>query len=412
MRLTLTVSALALATAVASPAAAQTATAAAATEAPAMCPSELGKKAREALAGYNDAVTAGDAAKTASARAAAEAAVKTDAERCVLTQINLNVAVKASDNAGIAAAIDALAANPTSTKSQVAPMLLNSAKIKFNQKDYAGASAMLDRVVAANPTAGEAYILLAESRFKTGRQAEAPALALKAIAAEKAAGRKAPEAWYKHAVAMAFDTKNPQSVDLAREWVMAYPTSTNWRDALRILAMDSKLPENDLIDVYRLQMATKAMAGTADYARFANLSSKLGYPGETEAVIKAGIAANALSASNSEVSSMLKVATGKVGADKAGLAAATAKAIASGNAKSAMAQGDANYGYGNYAEAAKVYRAVAGMSGADVATANLRLGMALAMSGDKAGAETALKAVTGPKASLAQFWLAYANSRA
>ena len=55
---------------------------------------------------------------------------------------------------------------------------------------------------------------------------------------------------------------------------------------------------------------------------------------------------------------------------------------------------------------------VAGMSGADVATANLRLGMALAMSGDKAGAETALKAVTGPKASLAQFWLAYANSRA
>jgi tetratricopeptide (TPR) repeat protein len=253
---------------------------------------------------------------------------------------------------------------------------------------------------------------LAESRLKTGRQAEAPALALKALAAEKAAGRKAPEAWYKHAVAMAYDSKNPQSVELAREWISAYPSATNWRDALRILASESKLPENDLIDVYRLQLATKALAGTADYARFANLSSKLGYPGETEAVIKAGIAAGALNASNSEVASMLKVATGKVGADKAGLAAATAKALSSGNAKLAMAQGDANYGYGNYAKAAEVYRAVAGMSGADVATANLRLGMALAMAGDKAGAEAALKAVTGPKTALAQYWLAYAASRA
>lgn len=408
MRLTLTVSALALAAVMASPAAAQTA----ATEAPAMCPSDLTKKAREALAGYNDAVNAGDAAKTAAGRAAAEAEVKTDADRCVLAQINLNVAVKSGDQAAIATAINALAANPAVTASQVAPMMLNAAKIKFNQKDYAGASAMLDRVVAADPTSGEAYILLAESRFKTGRQAEAPGMALKAIAAEKAAGRTAPEAWYKHAVAMAFDTKNPQSVELAREWVTAYPTSTNWRDALRILSLDSKLPENDLIDIYRLQMATKAMAGTADYARFANLSSKLGYPGETEAVIKAGIAAGALSASNSEVSSMLKVATGKVGADKAALASATAKALSAGNAKTAMAQGDANYGYGNYAKAAEVYRAVAGMSGADVATANLRLGMALAMSGDKAGATTALKAVTGPKTALASYWLAYVNSRA
>ena len=410
MRLTLTVSALALAAAVANPAAAQTA--AAAPEAPAMCPGELTKKAREALAGYNDAVNAGDAAKTAAAKAEAEAAAKSDADRCVLGQINLNVAVKSGNNASIATAIEALAANPTSDKSQVAPLLLNAAKIKFNSKDYAGASAILDKVVAASPTSGEAYILMAESRFKTGRQAEAPAMALKAIAAEKAAGRKAPEAWYKHGVAMAFDTKNPQAVDLAREWVAAYPTSQNWRDALRILAMDSKLPENDLIDIYRLQMAAKAMAGTADYARFANLSSRLGYPGETEAVINAGISANALSKTNAEVATMLKTATGKVAADKASLTSATAKALASGNAKSAMNYGDANYGYGNYTKAAEVYRAVAGMSGADVTTANLRLGMSLAMAGDKAGADAALKAVTGPKAAIAQFWMAYNASRA
>lgn len=411
MRTTLTATAIALALGLSTQATAQSAKASAKAEAAGMCPADLGKKARESLVAFNDAVNAGDAAKTAAAQAAAQAAAKTDAERCVLGQISLNAAVKGGNNAAIAAQIEALAGNPAANQRELAPLLLNVAKLKFNAKDYAGASAMLDRAMASGVASGDAYILLAETRFKTGRQAEAPALAMKAIQAEKAAGRTVPEAWYKHGVAMAFDSKNPMAPALAREWVSAYPTAQNWRDALRILTFGSTLPENDLIDVYRLQMATKGMAGTADYARYANLASKLGLPGETEAVIRAGIAANVLQSSNSEVATMLKTATGKVGADKASLAANTAKALAGGNVKTALAYGDANYGYGNYAKAAEVYRAVAGMAGADVATANLRLGMALGMSGDKAGATTALNAVTGTKAELAKFWLAYLAQR-
>ena len=39
--------------------------------------------------------------------------------------------------------------------------------------------------------------------------------------------------------------------------------------------------------------------------------------------------------------------------------------------------------------------------------ANLHLGMALARSGDKAGATAALNAVTGPRADIAKYWLLY-----
>ena len=44
--------------------------------------------------------------------------------------------------------------------------------------------------------------------------------------------------------------------------------------------------------------------------------------------------------------------------------------------------------------------------------ANLHIGMALARAGDKAGATAALNAVTGPRAEIAKFWLAYLNQKA
>jgi len=58
-----------------------------------------------------------------------------------------------------------------------------------------------------------------------------------------------------------------------------------------------------------------------------------------------------------------------------------------------------------------LYKAVAAKGGAAANEANLRLGMALARSGDKAGAATALNAVTGSQAGIAKFWLIWLNSQ-
>jgi hypothetical protein len=71
--------------------------------------------------------------------------------------------------------------------------------------------------------------------------------------------------------------------------------------------------------------------------------------------------------------------------------------------------GDRYYGMGNYAKAIELYRMAMGKPGVDPAIANLHLGMALARSGDKAGATTALNAVTGPRADVAKYWLIYIN---
>ena len=77
-----------------------------------------------------------------------------------------------------------------------------------------------------------------------------------------------------------------------------------------------------------------------------------------------------------------------------------------------MGTADAYLGYGDYAKAATLYRAALGKSGVDSNLANLRLGIALGRSGDKAGATTALNAVSGPRAGIAKLWLTWLSTRA
>ena len=100
---------------------------------------------------------------------------------------------------------------------------------------------------------------------------------------------------------------------------------------------------------------------------------------------------------------------GKPKANAADLAAAT-KTAQSGMAL--LRIGDRYYAMGDYAKAVELYRMSMGKPGVDKDVANLHIGMALARSGDKAGATAALNAVTGARADVAKFWLAYVNQKA
>ena len=89
------------------------------------------------------------------------------------------------------------------------------------------------------------------------------------------------------------------------------------------------------------------------------------------------------------------------------MAAAATAAKAAPDAKKAMVTAEAYYGYGDYAQAADLYRAALTKSGVDKDLANLRLGMALTQAGDKAGATNALNAAGGAQAQVAKLWLTY-----
>ena len=146
--------------------------------------------------------------------------------------------------------------------------------------------------------------------------------------------------------------------------------------------------------------------------RYAYAALTKGYPGEAKAVLEEGIAAKAVDPNKSPFKEMIQQANAKSAGEAAGLDSAAAKGVGASTAKAALAAGDLLYGYGQYAKAAELYRAALTKSGADASLVNLHLGMALARSGDKAGATTALNAVTGARAEIAKYWLTYLSTAA
>src|SRR3546814_16836786 len=136
------------------------------------------------------------------------------------------------------------------------------------------------------------------------------------MAAAEAAGQAVPEGLYKQALALAYEARSPQSLELSRELVEAYPTAENWRDALMIFR-DLRNPTGDAnLDLMRLMRATKSLNGERDYYELAEAANSKGLPGEAKAVLDAGIAATAVNATKPAFKELLDSASRKVDQDR------------------------------------------------------------------------------------------------
>ena len=98
------------------------AAAAAAPAAPALCTMKLGAGARKALVAY---------------QAAAD-------ERCVLGQLMLKAAGESNDATAAGAAVDLMVQSGAANAIALAPIASSVGKMRYNAKDYAGASTAFD----------------------------------------------------------------------------------------------------------------------------------------------------------------------------------------------------------------------------------------------------------------------------
>jgi len=372
---------------------------------------DLSSGGRKAIAALQKAVNAKDTASIPAALAAANAAAKTKDDKYVIGQLQLKAALDAKDSPGITAALEAMLASGGATSDETVPLHFNLGKQYYTAKQYDRAASEFESTVAVDPNHSEAILLLAETRRSQGRIPDAVGLLQKAIATRSTGGQKAPEDWYRHAVQLAYDAKLPSAIPISRDWITAYPAPANWNAALRIYQRTSGLDSDTLIDLMRLMRATGGLAGESDYFNYANTALQKGYPGEAQAVLEEGFAAKKIDRSKQMFRDILSVANGKIPADRASLPGLEKTALASVAARQAMVTGDVYLGYGDYAKAAALYRAALTKSGVDANVANLRLGIALARSGDNAGAAVALRAVTGPRADIAKYWLLYLSTR-
>ena len=364
---------------------------------------------------YQELIAAIDANDTANAPAkiaAAHAAAQTGDEHFLASQAQLKFAVAQKNDAEIATAIEALIASGSLAQESLGNFYLNLAKTRYNLKQYPQAIAALEKTLQLEPNNQEATTLLAHARSAGGNPTDAVAALQKSIIQQSANGAKAPEDLYKRAIQLAYKAKLASTPEISRQWVVAYPSPGNWRDAIGIYRNLNSVDEAGTLDLLRLARAAKALNGEGDYDRYAYAALTKGYPGEAMAVLEEGIAAKTVDPNKSPFKEMIQQAKAKSAGEAASLDAAAAKGLNAPTAKAAVATGDLLYGYGQYAKAADLYRAALKKPGADASLINLHLGMALARSGDKAGATAALSAVTGARAEVAKYWLTYLKTQA
>jgi hypothetical protein len=360
-------------------------------------------KAVKALIDLQKAVEAKDAANIPAKIAAANAVASTKEDHYWIGKLELEAALNANDTAALATAIDTLAASGYLEPAKVSGLYRQLGAKQFNAKQYALAVGSFQRATALTPNDPEALELLAQGQAASQQDAAAAATFQRALQARTAAGQKPAEDIYRRAVQAAYNAKTPAAVELAREWLAAYPSPDAWQNSIAVY-LSTAHPDSSLaFDLLRLKSAAAAMHGSGDYYNYASAAIEEANYGEAKAVISEGLSSGKINASDSMIQQVQAALKGKAAPTAAELATAeqTAKVPTA-----FLRVGDRYYGAGNYQKAADLYRE--GLAkGADANLANLRLGEALARAGDKAGAVAAFNKVGGSYADIAKFWLVY-----
>ena len=361
-------------------------------------------KALKPLSELQNAIKSKDAAAIQAKMAAAQAAVSTNEDRFILAQLQLQQAAEAKDTAAAMTAMDAMLATNVLRPTEVAPLLKNLSGLRFNAKQYDQAAAVLDKRLALDPNDLDAIGLLAETRNAQGRIPDAVAALQRGIQLQSAAGKKPDENWMKRAAALAYNAKMANAPELARQWVAAYPNPTSWRNAIAIYRNTTHPEIEGILDLLRLENTVGALTDPNDYELYATGTAQQGNFVEGLAVLNQGAAAKHIDLTGAQFKDVYAGLKAKPQATEADLAEAAKTAPA---ASTLVRIGDRYYGLGNYAKAAETYRAALAKPGGDADMANLHLGMALARSGDKAGAAAALGKVGGALTDIAKYWLIY-----
>ena len=367
---------------------------------PAITPS---KQAAKAIADLQKTVAANDSANIPAKVAAAQAVATSKEDHYLIAQLQLAAALKTKNNDAMASAIDAIATTGLVDAAKLSDIYTGLGVEFYNAKQYDRAAAQFQRAIGYAPGNTEPLTLLAEAQFSLGQPGVGAATLSKVLLISSTGGHKAEEKVYRRAVAMAYQAKQASAVQLSRDWLVAYPSATSWKNSLGIYRNYNRLGTSPTLDLLRLMRVTGSLTDAADYNFYATVAAGQNNFGEAQSVIDQGVAAKLVDPASADFHDVVVTLKTKPIATEGALMAA-AKTAPAGS--TLIGIGDRMYGIGQYAMAADIYRQALA-KGADKDLANLHLGMALARAGDKAGATAALNAAGGAQADIAKYWLIY-----
>jgi tetratricopeptide (TPR) repeat protein len=369
---------------------------------------QLSAPFRKAIAEVQTATKAGNAADAQAKLVIAEPLATMPDEKYFVAVMTLEIAKLTKDRATTRKAVEGLIASQSKLVTNMPELYYNSGALAYDAGEYPLAATRLAEADRLGSKDINRLLLGAEANFKTGQTAAGLAILRRAIAEQSAAGTKPPQDWYRRALSVSMKSKLPGEIaSWSRDLVKAYPTPTNWRDAIVLYRDGSKLDPLVQLDIFRLMREVKALAGEKDFYDYAEVANNRALPAEAKAVIDEGYASGAASRSSRPIAEMLTLANSKLAGDAAAVAADERRARAASDGKLAGNIGNAYVSYGNYEKAIDLLRFAATKPGADLDAVNTRLGIALTKSGQKAEARKVFSSVNGQRVEIARFWMLY-----
>jgi len=210
----------------------------------------------------------------------------------------------------------------------------------------------------------------------------------------------------------AYDAGDEVTQRQALETLVAHTgKSEYWSDLLKMSEHGQGMRDHDTLDIYRLKLLTGTITGKDEYTTLAQLALQLQFPAEAEAVIEKAQAANLLKDDRSN--KLLALAKTNAAADAANMAKNLAAAQAAPKGDGLVKIGEDQWGQGKAKDAVTTIKAGITKGVDDKNNAQIRLGMALISSGQKADAQKALDTVKGPDTDksvmVAHLWSLYAR---
>ncbi len=376
-----------------------------------------------------DLLAAKDFAGALAAMPALEPLATTPDDRYFLGNFWLNIGVGQKDFAMQLKGVDMMLATGKVPVPDQLRMQLAAGALATNLKDMEAARTHYDAALQLGADAGETEALIAETYFgvayaqlqgnsfsAAGREQALLGLPhlKKAIDALVAKGTPPPLNWYERGLQTAVVAQSPDAFDWAKMTLSQTDKVADWRIALRLVQEGTKdLPRPANIDLMRLMFDAKAMQSDYSYSEFVDALWRSGQPGEVKTVIDAGTTSGEIKADR--FADFYKLASDSIPKDKGGLGASATAAAAAPNGKAASRAADAYLGYGDNAKAAELYRLALQKGGADTDEVNTRLGIALARTGDTAGALAAFGAVSNAmpaRKQIAELWTLWLDRKA
>ena len=352
----------------------------------------------------------------------AEAAAKTEDDHYIAAALRLNVeqlklqGAAKPDYTPLKAPLEVLVGNAKTPKDQAADFAYKRGQIAAEQRNYADAVTWFGKAKAMGATNPELGLQMVSAKISSGDVQGGSADMEAVIAAQSANGQKAPEDLYRFAISKTLNAKlYPQTVSWMQRYLAAYPTAKNWRDMLYIYALQQgsviKPDKPQTVDLFRLMRQTKGL-DQYGYEEYGQKVVDSGLPDEAKTLIAEGKASGKIPATDANASDIVAQANKMIAAEGS-LPALENKAKASGNGLLSAQTGDAYLGKGDYAKAIALYQQALTKGGVKTDEVNTHLGIAKAMSGDKAGAKAAFAAVTtAPRNDIAGFWSVYVDTPA